>query len=807
MTSYAGLTSVEAKARLEQFGPNAIQVTGQDTTLRLLLSQFTDPVMLLLLGATLLAMLLGEVFESLIILAIVIPTALLSFYQEHRAGRELRTLLERVKLTANVFRDGKPIEVGVDQLVPGDLVELRLGTQIPADLEIVESNQLLIDESLLTGESFPVEKRLGENVFLGTHVAGGRALGKVSATGTNTKYGELAKRLAAASQQTSFEQGTADFGKFLVKVMAVLVVAIFVVNIWVDRSLFESLLFSLALAVGLTPQLLSVIITISLTRGAARMAKEKVLVKRLDAIQDFGSMTVLCSDKTGTLTLGDMQLVRWENFEGTQSKDLLQLAVMNAGMQTSYLNPIDLAILSTAKQEGIAPQARALAEVPYDFDRRRLSVAVEVSSTSEKLLITKGAFSDVLAICNSIRTNDGVEPIDKFLDQLVAQQAHYASEGRRVLLLASKKITTPEALKEQENQLTAEGLLVFFDPVKPEAIQSINKLKKLGIRTVIITGDNPLTTAQVAAEVGLPTEPHFTGKEIDQMGDDQLAQATKSAAFFAAVSPIQKERIIKAMGVTQETVGYFGDGINDALALRAADVGISVDNSVDVAKESADIVLLDKDLDVLSDGVRIGRSAFANTMTYIRVTISASFGNVVSVVVAAAFLPFLPLLPVQILLLNFLSDIPHIAIATDRVDDEDLVRPKSWEIKNLRRFMLIFGLLSTAVDLVLYWLLVGIFDVTPDVFRSVWFIESLLSELVAMLVLRTRRSFWKSRPGPILLLSCLVFGFVAIAITFIPFTASLLGFGAPPISLLGIVALLLAIYAISNELFKKRFMV
>lgn len=413
----------------------------------------------------------------------------------------------------------------------------------------------------------------------------------------------------------------------------------------------------------------------------------------------------------------------------------------------------------------------------------------------------------MLQICDSVRTSGGVVPIEQFRDQLVAQQTKHASEGKRVLLLASKQISSEENLEEQEVQLIAEGLLVFFDPIKPETVQSIEKLKELGIRTVIVTGDNPFTTASVAAGVGLPSEPFLIGDDIDQMSHDELKEATKTAAFFAAVNPVQKESIIKAFGATQESVGYFGDGINDALALRAADVGISVDNAVDVAKEAADIVLLDKDLDALSDGVMIGRGAFANTMTYIRVTISASFGNVVSVVVAAAFLPFLPLLPVQILLLNLLSDIPHLAIATDRVDSENLVQPKSWELKSLRRFMLIFGLLSTAVDLVLYFLLAEIFVVSPVVFRSVWFIESLLSELVAMLVLRTRRGFWRSRPGPIILLSCLVFGVFAIAITYIPFTAALLGFGSSPILLLGIVAILLVFYAVSNEVFKRKFMV
>jgi Mg2+-importing ATPase len=376
-----------------------------------------------------------------------------------------------------------------------------------------------------------------------------------------------------------------------------------------------------------------------------------------------------------------------------------------------------------------------------------------------------------------------------------------------VLLLASKKISSLDNLSEQEVELTAEGLLIFVDPIKPGAAESVEKMKELGIRVVVITGDNPLTTARVTKEVGLQSEPFFTGSQVEEMSEQQLVEAAKTAAFFASVNPMQKERIIKAMSESEESVGYFGDGINDSLALRAADVGISVENAVDVARESADIVLLAKDLDVLSEGVRIGRQTFANTMTYIRVTISASFGNVVSVVVAAAFLPFLPLLPMQILLLNFLSGFAHLAIATDRVDKEDLGAPKRWDLKSLRKFMLIFGFLSSAVDIFLYWLLVGVFDVSPEVFRSVWFIESLLSESVAMLVLRSKRPFWKSRPSTALLVFSVLSGVVAIAITFTPVIGTTLGFAPSPVYLLGAVAVLLLGYAVANEVVKRRFMV
>jgi len=423
------------------------------------------------------------------------------------------------------------------------------------------------------------------------------------------------------------------------------------------------------------------------------------------------------------------------------------------------------------------------------------------------VLITKGAFVDVLALCSYANSAGEVVPIQKVKEKLIADHDAQAKLGNRVLLLASKEISSTTDLASQEEGLTAEGLLIFVDPIKPGADQSVEKLKQLGIRMIVVTGDNPLTTARVTNEVGLKSEPYFTGAQIEEMSEQQLIEAAKSAAFFASVNPMQKERIIKALTSAEESVGYFGDGINDSLALRAADVGISVENAVDVARESADIVLLAKDLDVLSEGVRIGRATFANTMTYIRVTISASFGNVVSVVVAAAFLPFLPLLPMQILLLNFMSGFAHLAIATDRVDKEDLARPKSWDLKSIRRFMLIFGFLSSAVDIFLYAILVGVLDVPPDVFRSIWFIESLISESVAMLVLRSKKPFWRSRPSTALWVSCLVIGLLAIAITYTPVVGSTLGFAPAPLHLLGVIAVLLIGYAFANEIFKRKFMI
>jgi Mg2+-importing ATPase len=469
---------------------------------------------------------------------------------------------------------------------------------------------------------------------------------------------------------------------------------------------------------------------------------------------------------------------------------------------------MDSAVLVVAEENQLnVKSSKALAEVPYDFVRRRLSVAVPDLTGSGSLLITKGAFLDVLALCTSANVNGEIVELHQVREKLVADHQTQASQGNRVLLLASKKISSLDNLSEQEVELTAEGLLIFVDPIKPGAAESVEKMKELGIRVVVITGDNPLTTARVTKEVGLQSEPFFTGSQVEEMSEQQLVEAAKTAAFFASVNPMQKERIIKAMSESEESVGYFGDGINDSLALRAADVGISVENAVDVARESADIVLLAKDLDVLSEGVRIGRQTFANTMTYIRVTISASFGNVVSVVVAAAFLPFLPLLPMQILLLNFLSGFAHLAIATDRVDKEDLGAPKRWDLKSLRKFMLIFGFLSSAVDIFLYWLLVGVFDVSPEVFRSVWFIESLLSESVAMLVLRSKRPFWKSRPSTALLVFSVLSGVVAIAITYTPVIGTTLGFAPSPVYLLGAVAVLLLGYAVANEVVKRRFMV
>ncbi|MEY3383755.1 MAG: hypothetical protein RLZZ212_342, partial [Actinomycetota bacterium] len=458
--NYQGLTSQEAQERLAKIGKNQIEANRRFSSAKLLLSQFTDPIMLLLLGATLLAMLLGQVIDSLIILGIVIPTALLGFYQERRAGLELLALTERVKLTAKVYRDGQEVEVPTDLLVPEDIVILRLGSQIPADLELIESNQLLVDESVLTGESFAVEKTVPDLVYLGTHVAGGGAVGRVVATGKATKYGELAQKLASSDSMTSFEKGSADFGRFLMKVMLVLVIAIFIVNIFVQRSLFDSLLFSLALAVGLTPQFLTVIITISLTHGASKMAKQKVLVKRLDAIQNFGSMTVLCCDKTGTLTRGEVTLSGFYSVNGEKSKRVLELAAINASTQVHYQNPMDSAVLVAAEENQLnVKSSKALAEVPYDFVRRRLSVAVPDPTGPGSLLITKGAFLDVLALCTSANVNGEIVELHQVREKLVADHQTQASQGNRVLLLASKKISSLDNLSEQEVELTAEGLL------------------------------------------------------------------------------------------------------------------------------------------------------------------------------------------------------------------------------------------------------------------------------------------------------------------------------------------------------------
>lgn len=782
---------------------------------RVLLRQFTNPMVLILVVATVVSMAIGEVTDGAVILAIVLGSGLLGFAQDLRAGREVAALLARVQVDATVLRGGERVVVPVADVVPGDVVVLAAGSVIPADCRLVSANGLLVDESVLTGESFPAEKDadapapaaagLADRptaVFFGTHVASGTGLAVACAVGEDTELGRLGAALRAPDPVTAYERGITRFGYLLVRLMLVLTAFIFVVNTAFGRPLLESLLFSIALAVGLTPQMLPAILTLSLSAGARRMAREQVVVKRLDVIEDFGSMAVLCTDKTGTLTEGAPQLDHALDLAGHEDETVLDLAAHNAGLQSGFANPMDAAILARRR-----PPAGtiALAEVPYDFTRKRLSVLTVVDGTP--VLIVKGAFAGVLALCTGALVAGGEVPIGDAAADVTRRFEELSADGYRVLALATRPL--PDAAgavgPDDERDLTLRGLLAFHDPVKPTAAAAVRTLADLGVSLRLITGDHELAARAAAERVGLPTDRVLTGPALSALDDDALAAAVGSVRVFAEIEPHAKRRLVLAFRRAGVGVGFLGDGINDAPALHAADVGISVDTAVDVAREAAAVVLLQKDLSVVIDGVRLGRTTFANTRKYVRLTTSANVGNMVSMAVASLVLPFLPLLPLQILLLNFLSDIPALGIAGDRVDPEQTERAASWDLAETRRYLLVFGAVSTVFDLVTFAVLLVVLRADAEQFRSAWFIESTVTELLVLFSLRTARPMLRSRPSRLLLGLSLAVVAVVVATPFVPVVAGPLGLEPPTSAVLVAIAGIAAAYVIVNEAVKRRY--
>jgi P-type Mg2+ transporter len=809
-----GLSSAEAEARRARFGPNTIEGTGRAGSFGLLIRQFESPIILILVVATVLAGLLGDVADTLIILAIIALSGLLGFWQERGAAQAVAALLAVVRVQAEVIRDGTTVELPVEDLVPGDVVMLNAGDIVPADCLVIESRRLLVDEAALTGETFPVEKAPGpvsadgpiaqrtNAVFMGTHVASGSASVLVAQTGRATVFGHVSSRLAERHVATSFERGMTAFGYLLVRAMVVLVVAIFIVNVVLARPLIDSALFSLALAVGLTPQLLPAIVTISLSEGARMMARERVIVKRLDSIEDFGAMSILCTDKTGTMTAGSIILAGAYGVDGQPSERVLRLAHINACFQSGFSNPIDAAIMAAANVN--VADVHRLDELPYDFSRKRLSVLVEEDGVPH--VVTKGALDNILAVCTQAELPTAeVVALGTMAPGIKSRYESLSSQGFRVLGVATRAAGSATRLAaNDESDLVFCGFLTFLDPPKPGATSMLHELAASGISVRMITGDNRLVAAHVGGMVGLDPSAVLTGAEIDRLDDATLAARAGATAIFAEVEPLAKERIVRALRASGAVVGYLGDGINDAPALHAADVGISVDTAVDVAKEAASIVLLAKDLEVLLHGVRQGRRTFANTMKYVFTTTSANFGNMLSMAVAAAVLPFLPLLAGQILLINFLTDFPATTIATDAVDPEQLDQPHSWDIGFVRRFMLVFGAISSTFDLLTFGVLRLGFAADATLFRSGWFLESVATELAVLFVLRTRRPFFRSRPSGLLTASSLSVAGLALVIPYSPL-APLLGLDGPQPTVLAALVAITALYAAATEIAKRWF--
>ncbi len=764
-TSERGLSHAEAARRLEKDGKNEI---GQDKSVpawRILLRQFTSPLVLILVGASVISGVLGETTETAIILGVVAVSGSLASVQEYRSERAVRLLRKKLTRRALVLREGKSTSIDATQLVIGDIVEIDLGTVISADLRLISIEDLEIDESPLTGESVPVPKITdpisGERLppqeqtniaFAGTHVVQGSGMGVVIATGARTELGRTATLLAEAPEETEFQKGIRQFGNFLLKVTLGLTIIVAAFLGFVHGTWSESLLFALALAVGVSPELLPVVVTVNLTRGALHMSKKHVLVKRLISIEDLGNADVFCTDKTGTLTVGTPRVRGSVDPDGEPNPRALSLALncietTRRGRATSAL---DEAILEA--QRGGASSAYPTSDlvdlISFDFSRRRMSCVVQPANESRRLIV-KGAVSEVIAQCTTREGAKGVTPLQEAdRKKLIAYADSLHDNGARLLAVAERVIEKKSTyLPTDEKNLCLVGFVVISDAPKQTAKAALKSLKELNVRIVILTGDNERVTSFVASQLNFDVTGIYTGEQVEQMDDHQLRDAVEVANIFAKITPAHKLRIIQALKKRGHTVGYMGDGVNDAPALHAADVGISFDDAIDVAKEAASVILLKKNLSVLAEGIREGRRTFANMRTYIYSTISSNFGNMLSVAGASLLLPFIPLLPAQILLLNLLGDIPMLAISTDRVSTEDISKPRKWDIRQISNFMFFFGTISSLADYATFGVLLFVAHANIPLFRSGWFIESLLSEVMVIFLLRTQKLSFANRPS------------------------------------------------------------
>jgi len=786
--------------------------SGFQRGLKLYISQFTNPLVLLLVIAVILSAFLGQTTDTLIILFILIATGTLSFFQELNAGKAVEQLQKMIQLKCNVIREGKEIEIESDNIVPGDIIVLNSGDIIPADCRLTETNELHINESSITGESYPQEKIIGtvpddkpitqktNCLWKGTNVVSGTAKAIVVYTGTNTVFGQMQHSLLK-SEETAFEKGIKHFGYFLMQITIVLSIAILSINLYFKKPLFDSILFALAIAVGMAPELLPAIMTFAMSAGAKRMLKKKVIVKKLSSIFNFGEVNVLCTDKTGTITEGVIIVKDVVDINGKPNDTTKLYACLNATFQNGYANPIDDAL----KQLNVATSDYTkLNEIPYDFIRKRLSVAVS-KSDGKKYLITKGAVENVLQTCTlAIDDNNLAVVIDTVNNKINKQYTAYSNDGFRAIGIAYKEIDTNHITRDDENGMTFLGFILMEDPLKEGIIDTLGRLKKLNVAVKIITGDNRYCAAYIGKMIGITSPVVLTGSEMQTMSTEALIVRASNTDIFAEAEPSQKERIIKALQHAGNVVAYMGDGINDVAAIHAADTGISTNNAVDVAKEAADFVLLEKDLSVLADGVSEGRRTFVNSLKYIFINTGSTFGNMLSVAGASLLLPFLPMLPKQILLTNFLTDIPFITVASDNVDEERIITPGKWNWKFIRRFMLIFGIHSSVFDFITFFFQRNYLHLDATSFQTGWFVESCLTQLIIIFIVRTHKPFFKSKPGKLLLIASIISAVVVLALPFMPF-ANAFGLAMSGYQQLAGIILIVIVYAITCDITKRIF--
>ncbi|MDD5528331.1 MAG: magnesium-translocating P-type ATPase [Patescibacteria group bacterium] len=816
-TGEKGLSESEARCRLNEFGENVLVKEKKLGILLEFLSKFKSPLIILLFVAAGISAYFGQVVNASIITLMIVSSAILDFFEEHNAGQAVKKLLEAIKTTASVIRAGKRQEINIAQLCAGDIILLNSGDLVPADSRVISAKDFFVNQSALTGESIPCEKierpveadhktfaELENIIFAGTNVISGSAVAVIINTAGHTEFGKIAGTLAGSQIKSEFEDGIVHFGYFIMKIILFLVMFIFLFNAIFRQQILESFLFSVAIAVGITPELLPMIMSITMSRGAVKMAKKGAIVKKLSAIPNFGSMDILCTDKTGTLTEGQIALVKYVDSAGNNSEKVLEYAYLNSFHQTGIENPLDKAVLEYKKLD--IGHYYKIDEIPYDFLRKRMSVVVQ--DGGDRLLISKGAPEEIFNCCSGYSYNGESHPFGaEERNKASLYYEELSREGYRVLALAIKKVDKEKKLfgKEDERDLEFRGFIAFLDPPKNGVRKILAGLEKIGITIKIITGDNELVTKKICEEINLPYQGVLLGEEAKNLSVAALRRKVENTTIFARFSPEDKNRVILALRANGHVVGYMGDGINDAPSLRAADVGISVNNAVDVAKESADIVLVRKSLRILSEGVIEGRKVFGNTMKYILMGLSSNFGNMFSAAGAVIFLPFLPMLPVQILLNNFIYDVSQLTIPTDNVDEEWVIKAKRWNIKFIKKFMLFIGPISSIFDFSTFFLFYYVFKVSAGVFQTAWFLESLMTQVLVIHFIRTKKvPFLQSSPSLPLLLST----FSAVAIGWvIPFTPVGKYFGFVPLppymllAIVGIVIVYLGLVEIGKRIF------
>ncbi len=816
-----GLTSQQARDQLQTHGPNTLQKAAQRPLVLQFLAYFRNPLVLVLLAASVLSAMTGDASGALIIGVIVVLSVSLDFVQAHRAGRIAEGLALQVAVTATALRDGTPREIPVSELVPGDLVLLSAGDLVPADAWLLEANDFFVNQAQLTGEPFPVEKKSATDaglahpmrpiaaftldardcIFLGSTVVSGSARACIGRTGSETALGQIAVDLNKAAPATAFETGTRQFGMLIMRLTLLLVFFTLLVNLALQRPLLESFLFAVALAVGLTPELLPMVVSVTLAKGAMRMAALKVIVKRPSAIQDMGAMDVLCTDKTGTLTEAHIRLERHIDAQGQTRARVLCLAYLNSYFETGLKSPLDDALLQHSEIDATA--WRKIDEVPFDFERRRVSVLLEArgaqAPATSRLLVVKGAPEDILPLCSHFEDASGAQvPLnDAARAGIDALFNGLGEEGFRVLAVATREepLQMQHARVSDESALVFAGFAAFLDPPKPSAGLALQAMAASGVAVKIVTGDNERVTRHVCAQLGVPILGMLTGNEIAGLSDEALFARVEGVNLFCRVNPSQKNRIILALKSRGHVVGYLGDGINDAPSLHSADVGISVADAVDVAKQAAAMILLEHDLMVLHQGILEGRRTFGNVMKYIMMATSSNFGNMFSMAAATVFLPFLPMLPLQILLNNLMYDVSEIALPLDHVDAQDLAAPKRWSMGFIRNFMLTIGPISSLFDFATFYLLVHWIHADEALFHTGWFVESIATQVLVIFVIRTRGNPLRSRPNRWLVLTSLGVVCAAMALPFSPL-APYLGFVPLPLDYFGLLAVLLGAYLV-----------